>query len=67
MSSGWWLGWTCLLGLGEMGQSSANLIRTGLTGSTDGRLMTPSMATRRASGSESRYASTVFALLCMVE
>lgn len=28
MSSAWWLGWTCMLGLGEMGQTSANLIRT---------------------------------------
>ncbi len=29
MSSAWWLGWTCMLGLGEMGQTSENLIRTG--------------------------------------
>ena len=29
MSSAWWLGWTCMLGLGSMGQTSDNLIRTG--------------------------------------
>jgi len=29
MSSAWWLGWTCMLGLGQMGQTSENLIRTG--------------------------------------
>ncbi len=29
MSSAWWLGWTCMLDLGEMGQTSENLIRTG--------------------------------------
>ncbi len=29
MSSAWWLGWTCMLGLGQMGQTSDNLIRTG--------------------------------------
>jgi flavin reductase (DIM6/NTAB) family NADH-FMN oxidoreductase RutF len=28
MSSAWWLGWSCMLGLGTMGQTSANLIRT---------------------------------------
>jgi flavin reductase (DIM6/NTAB) family NADH-FMN oxidoreductase RutF len=28
MSSAWWLGWTCMLGLGQMGQTSNNLIRT---------------------------------------
>jgi flavin reductase (DIM6/NTAB) family NADH-FMN oxidoreductase RutF len=28
MSSAWWLGWSCMLGLGQMGQSSDNLIRT---------------------------------------
>src|SRR5450755_667280 len=28
MSSAWWLGWSCMLGLGQIGQSSANLIRT---------------------------------------
>jgi flavin reductase (DIM6/NTAB) family NADH-FMN oxidoreductase RutF len=28
MSSAWWLGWTCMLGLGQMGQTSDNLIRT---------------------------------------
>jgi flavin reductase (DIM6/NTAB) family NADH-FMN oxidoreductase RutF len=28
MSSVWWLGWSCMLGLGQMGQTSANLIRT---------------------------------------
>ena len=28
MSSAWWLGWTCMLGLGAMGQTSDNLIRT---------------------------------------
>jgi flavin reductase (DIM6/NTAB) family NADH-FMN oxidoreductase RutF len=28
MSSAWWLGWTCMLGLGQMGQTSGNLIRT---------------------------------------
>ncbi len=28
MSSAWWLGWTCVLGLGQMGQTSDNLIRT---------------------------------------
>jgi flavin reductase (DIM6/NTAB) family NADH-FMN oxidoreductase RutF len=27
MSSAWWLGWSCLLGLGQMGQTSDNLIR----------------------------------------
>jgi flavin reductase (DIM6/NTAB) family NADH-FMN oxidoreductase RutF len=29
MSSAWWLGWTCMLGLGSMGKTSENLIRTG--------------------------------------
>ena len=29
MSSVWWLGWSCMLGLGQMGQTSENLIRTG--------------------------------------
>src|SRR5687768_12914615 len=28
MSSVWWLGWSCMLGLGQMGQTSANLERT---------------------------------------
>lgn len=28
MSSAWWLGWGCMLGLGQMGQTSDNLIRT---------------------------------------
>jgi flavin reductase (DIM6/NTAB) family NADH-FMN oxidoreductase RutF len=28
MSSAWWLGWTCMLGLGQAGQTSDNLIRT---------------------------------------
>lgn len=28
MSSAWWLGWTCMLGLGQTGQTSDNLIRT---------------------------------------
>lgn len=28
MSSAWWLGWSCMLGLGQMGQTSTNLIRT---------------------------------------
>jgi flavin reductase (DIM6/NTAB) family NADH-FMN oxidoreductase RutF len=28
MSSAWWLGWSCMLGLGQMGQTSGNLIRT---------------------------------------
>jgi len=28
MSSAWWLGWTCVLGLGSMGKTSDNLIRT---------------------------------------
>jgi flavin reductase (DIM6/NTAB) family NADH-FMN oxidoreductase RutF len=28
MSSAWWLGWTCMLGLGTMGQTSENLIRS---------------------------------------
>jgi flavin reductase (DIM6/NTAB) family NADH-FMN oxidoreductase RutF len=28
MSSVWWLGWSCMLGLGQMGQTSGNLIRT---------------------------------------
>lgn len=28
MSSAWWLGWTCMLGLGSLGQTSDNLIRT---------------------------------------
>jgi len=28
MSSAWLLGWTCMLGLGQMGQTSVNLIRT---------------------------------------
>src|SRR2546423_795644 len=27
MSSAWWLGWSCALGLGQMGQTSDNLIR----------------------------------------
>src|ERR1700739_2052696 len=29
MSSAWWLGWSCMLGLGQMGQTSDNLIRSG--------------------------------------
>jgi flavin reductase (DIM6/NTAB) family NADH-FMN oxidoreductase RutF len=29
MSSAWWLGWSCMLGLGTMGKTSENLIRTG--------------------------------------
>lgn len=28
MSSAWWLGWTCVLGLGQSGQTSDNLVRT---------------------------------------
>jgi flavin reductase (DIM6/NTAB) family NADH-FMN oxidoreductase RutF len=28
MSSAWWLGWSCMVGLGQMGQTSDNLIRT---------------------------------------
>jgi flavin reductase (DIM6/NTAB) family NADH-FMN oxidoreductase RutF len=28
MSSAWWLGWTCMLGLGQAAQTSDNLIRT---------------------------------------
>ena len=28
MSSVWWLGWSCTLGLGQMGQTSSNLLRT---------------------------------------
>lgn len=28
MSSAWWLGWSCMLGLGCMGKTSENLIRT---------------------------------------
>jgi len=28
MSSVWWLGWSCMLGLGKMGKTSENLIRT---------------------------------------
>jgi flavin reductase (DIM6/NTAB) family NADH-FMN oxidoreductase RutF len=28
MSSAWWLGWTCMLGLGQMGQTSENIKRT---------------------------------------
>jgi flavin reductase (DIM6/NTAB) family NADH-FMN oxidoreductase RutF len=28
MSSAWWLGWSCMLGLGSMGKTSENLIRT---------------------------------------
>jgi flavin reductase (DIM6/NTAB) family NADH-FMN oxidoreductase RutF len=28
MSSAWWLGWSCMLGLGQMGQTSLNLART---------------------------------------
>ena len=28
MSSAWWLGWSCMLSLGQMGQTSDNLIRT---------------------------------------
>jgi flavin reductase (DIM6/NTAB) family NADH-FMN oxidoreductase RutF len=27
MSSAWWLGWTCMLGLGQMSQTAENLIR----------------------------------------
>jgi flavin reductase (DIM6/NTAB) family NADH-FMN oxidoreductase RutF len=27
MSSAWWLGWSCMLGLGAMGKTSENLIR----------------------------------------
>lgn len=29
MSSAWWLGWTCILGMGQMSQTSENLLRTG--------------------------------------
>ena len=29
MSSAWWLGWTCILGMGQMSQTSDNLLRTG--------------------------------------
>ena len=28
MSSAWWLGWTCMLGLGQMSKTSENLIRS---------------------------------------
>jgi len=28
MSSAWWLGWSCMLGLGSMGKTSENLIRS---------------------------------------
>lgn len=28
MSSAWWLGWSCMLGLGTMGKTSDNLIRS---------------------------------------
>ena len=28
MSSAWWFGWSCTLGLRQMGQTSDNLIRT---------------------------------------
>ena len=28
MSSAWWMGWSCMLGLGAMGKTSENLIRT---------------------------------------
>lgn len=28
MSSIWWLGWSCMLGLGQMGQTAQNLVRT---------------------------------------
>ncbi len=28
MSSAWWLGWSCMLGLGAMGKTSDNLFRT---------------------------------------
>lgn len=28
MSSAWWLGWSCMLGLGQMGKTSENLLRT---------------------------------------
>ncbi len=28
MSSAWWLGWSCMLGLGQMSQTSENLIRS---------------------------------------
>jgi flavin reductase (DIM6/NTAB) family NADH-FMN oxidoreductase RutF len=28
MSSAWWLGWSCMLGLGSMAKTSENLIRT---------------------------------------
>lgn len=28
MSSAWWLGWSCMLGLGTMGKTSDNLLRT---------------------------------------
>ncbi|MEO7793382.1 MAG: flavin reductase family protein [Thermoanaerobaculia bacterium] len=28
MSSAWWLGWTCMLGLGSLGQTADNLIRS---------------------------------------
>lgn len=29
MSSAWWLGWTCILGLGQLSQTASNLVRTG--------------------------------------
>jgi flavin reductase (DIM6/NTAB) family NADH-FMN oxidoreductase RutF len=29
MSSAWWLGWSCMLGLGAMGKTSENLLRSG--------------------------------------
>jgi len=28
MSSAWWLGWSCMLGLGAMGKTSENLVRS---------------------------------------
>lgn len=27
MSSAWWLGWNCMLGLGDKGHTAANLLR----------------------------------------
>ncbi|MCW5962515.1 MAG: flavin reductase family protein [Bryobacterales bacterium] len=29
MSSAWWLGWTCILGLGALSQTAGNLLRSG--------------------------------------
>src|SRR5207245_6461090 len=34
-SSAWWLGWSCMLGLGQTGQTSNNLIRLALTTGKD--------------------------------